>query len=528
MIFFGSKREENIKKLREELQKTREDLNDLATYLDDFFAFLPLAVCDVGPTGMLINVNRAFETLTGYNAIEITGKHISEIFVEKIEVEDLLNLSQREGRIESKELVLIKKNKERIVTNVYFAPRKDKEKNLTGYFVGIIDITPLKELQQEMERKIKERTKDLEDSRKALLNILEDTEAARVKAEEERKKTETIFLNFVDGVLVFDLEKKLELINPKAEEFLEVKKEVVLGKSMEELAKIPKMEPLMKVLGKELKEIFRQELLLRKDLYLEVTTTFATYQKKKISFLVTLHDVTREKAIEEMKSQFVSISAHQLRTPLSIIKWSLGMMLAGDVGKLTKEQREFLKKTYQTNERMIRLVNDLLNVARIEEGRFVYQPKAVEFDELVERVFNSLKDLAQKKNLTYKLMVKKSKKPKVVKVDIEKITLAIKNLIENAINYTNPGGKVIVKVERKNKDLVLAVKDTGVGIPKDQQKRVFTRFFRGANVIKMETEGTGLGLFITKNIIEAHGGKIWFKSQENKGTTFFFTLPALI
>ncbi|MCD6271072.1 HAMP domain-containing histidine kinase, partial [bacterium] len=250
--------------------------------------------------------------------------------------------------------------------------------------------------------------------------------------------------------------------------------------------------------------------------------------KKRISFLVILHDITREKAIEEMKSQFVSVAAHQLRTPLSIIKWSLGMLLAGDVGEFTEEQKEFLQKTYQTNERMIKLVNDLLNVARIEEGRFVYQPKAVEFDQVVKQVFESLKELAQKKNLKFQLVIKKSKKPKVVKVDIEKITLVIKNLLENAIRYTPPGGEVTVRIERQDKEILFSVQDTGVGIPKDQQKRVFTRFFRGANVIKMETEGTGLGLFISKNIVEAHGGKIWFKSKENKGSTFFFTLPALV
>jgi len=116
----------------------------------------------------------------------------------------------------------------------------------------------------------------------------------------------------------------------------------------------------------------------------------------------------------------------------------------------------------------------------------------------------------------------------VVKVDIEKITLVIKNLIENAIHYTPSGGEITVRVERQDKEVLFSVQDTGVGIPKDQQKRVFTRFFRGANVIKMETEGTGLGLFISKNIVEAHGGKIWFKSKENKGSTFFFTLPALV
>ncbi len=527
MVLFV-KNKKRLKDLQEEIKKLREDLNDLAAYLDDFFSFLPLPVCDVGPSGLIANVNRAFEELTGYNAVEITGEHISEIFIEKVEVSDLLNISQKSGVVNERELTLIRKDKEKRVVDVYFAPRKDSEGNLTGFFVGIIDITASKRLQEEMEKKIKERTKDLEESRRALLNILEDTEAARIKAEEEKEKTEAILLNFVDGILVFNLKKELELINPKAEEFLQIKRKDVLGKSMEALSKMSKLKPLMEVLENDFKEVFRQELALRKNLYLEVTTTFATYRKRRISFLVILHDITREKAIEEMKSQFVSVSAHQLRTPLSIIKWSLGMLLSGDVGKLTKEQKEFLQKTYQTNERMIKLVNDLLNVARIEEGRFVYQPKAVEFDQLVQKVFESLKDLAQKKNLKFKLVIKKSKKPKVVKVDIEKITLVIKNLIENAIHYTPSGGEVTVRVERRDKEVLFSVQDTGVGIPEDQQKRVFTRFFRGANVIKMETEGTGLGLFISKNIIEAHGRKIWFKSKENKGSTIFFTLPALI
>ena len=526
VVFF--QRRQQLKNLQEEVRKLRKDLNNLTVYLNEFLLFLPLPICDLDSSGLIERTNKAFEEISGYSQTEIIQKHISEIFVEKSEINDLLDISKKNGKIFGKELTLVRKNKEKKIANIHLAPRKDTQGNFVGFFVGIVDITASWRLQREMERKISQRTKELEDSRRALLNILEDTEAARVRAEEEKKKTEAIILNFVDGILVFNLRKELEMINEKAEEFLGVKKEEVSGKTMDELRKMRRMKVLLKLLDGGFKEVFRKEMPLRKNLYLEVTTSFATYQRKKISFFVILHDITREKAIEEMKSQFVSISAHQLRTPLSIIKWSLGMLLAGDVGSLTKEQKEFLQKTYQTNERMIRLVNDLLNVARIEEGRFVYQPKVVEFDQLVKKTFNSLKELAKKKNLTYKLVVKESKKPKVVKVDIEKITLVIKNLIENAIHYTPCKGKITVTVERKNKEVLFSVKDTGVGIPKEQQKRVFSRFFRGSNVIKMETEGTGLGLFISKNIVEAHGGKIWFKSKENKGTTFFFTLPALI
>jgi PAS domain S-box-containing protein len=393
----------------------------------------------------------------------------------------------------------------------------------------------LRELAKNLDEQVKERTqaleektRELEESRKALLNILEDTEEARRRAEEERNKTQTIINTFVDGLLVFDAKNKLILINPKAEEFLEIKESEILGKSTEELKKNPQIKSLIEIIGEKIKDVFREELPISEDLILEVTTSSVLAGKRKIATLVILHDITREKRIEKMKSEFVSVAAHQLRTPLSIIKWSLSLLLEADSGEISPDQKDLINKAYLTNERMVKLVNDLLNVARIEEGRFVYQPKIVEFDELIKQIFDSLKELAQRKGLSFELKIEKSKKPKVVKVDVEKMALAIKNLIENAITYTDPGGKVLVKLKRKNGQVEFSVKDTGVGIPKSQQERVFSKFFRGSNVVRMETEGTGLGLFITKNIIEAHDGKIWFRSKEGEGTTFFFTLPTIV
>ena len=226
-----------------------------------------------------------------------------------------------------------------------------------------------------------------------------------------------------------------------------------------------------------------------------------------------------------MKTEFVSIAAHQLRTPLSAIKWTLRMILDGDLGKVPKSQKEFLQKTYQSNERMIRLINDLLNVTRIEEGRFLYNVQNEDIIELTEKVIVPLKELAQHKSLKFDFKKPKQKIPKV-KIDKEKISLAVQNLVDNAIHYTQKGSiEVSIKFSQEKKEILFSVRDTGIGIPKSQRKRVFSRFFRAANAIKTETEGTGLGLFIAKNIIEAHGGKIWFESEENKGTTFYFTLP---
>jgi len=280
------------------------------------------------------------------------------------------------------------------------------------------------------------------------------------------------------------------------------------------------------LVGKEIKGVFRKEVQTRENLVLEVSTIPMMRKEEKLGTLIILHDITRERMIERMKTEFVSISAHQLRTPLSAVKWTLKMILEGDLGKISKEQRTFLEKTYLSNERMINLINDLLNISRIEEGRFLYKIQKYDIVKLLERTIASLKEVALRKKLDFKFF-KPEKRIPDAEVDIEKISLVFQNMIENAIHYTSPGGKVYVNIEYSpaEKKILFFVKDSGIGISKNQRARVFSKFFRGSNAIKLETEGTGLGLFIAKNIIEAHGGKIWFKSQENKGTTFYFSLP---
>jgi len=225
-----------------------------------------------------------------------------------------------------------------------------------------------------------------------------------------------------------------------------------------------------------------------------------------------------------MKTEFVSIAAHQLRTPLSAIKWTLRMVLDGDFGPITEEQRDFMEKTYKSNERMITLINDLLNVSRIEEGRFLYKPILTDIESVVQFVIDSYKEEIEKRKIKFEFKKPEKKLPKVM-LDVEKMRLAIQNLLENAIRYTQPEGRVTASLKYVKKEIEFSIKDTGIGIPKDQQERIFTKFFRGGNAIRLETKGSGLGLFIVKNIIEAHGGKIWFESKEGKGTTFYFTLP---
>ncbi len=492
------------KKIKELL----EDLAYLESYAQDLFSFLPLPIFYLSPRGVILEANPATEKISGLKSYELVGESIEIFFGKK--TQEILDLLKKEKLIEAKEYTFFDKKKRPIPVSLFAQPRK-RERETVGYFVGIYDLSQIKKVEEELKK-----------AQLALLNMLEDTEQARKRAEEEKEKTLAIISNFSDGLLFFDQQKRLILINPQAQKFFDLSAREVEGKSLEQLLKIEKLKPLIELLKKE-EEVYRQELTLRENLILEATSLPILRERKKIGELLILHDVTREKRIERMKTEFVSIAAHQLRTPLSAIKWTLRMFLDGDLGEITEEQREFLAKTYKSNERMIILINDLLNVTRIEEGRYLYRPVFVNFLDLVQSVINLFKEEIKNKKIQFKLI--KPKKILRVKVDQEKMRVAIQNLIDNALRYTLPGGKVTVEIKCAKMELEFSVKDSGVGIPQDQQDRVFTKFFRGANVIRMETEGSGLGLFITKNIIEAHRGRIWFKSKENVGSTFYFTLP---
>jgi two-component system sensor histidine kinase GlrK len=231
----------------------------------------------------------------------------------------------------------------------------------------------------------------------------------------------------------------------------------------------------------------------------------------------------REQLVGKLKTEFISIAAHQLRTPLSSVKWILKMLLEDDFGKLNEKQKEFVAKGYEANDRMVMLVNDLLDASRIEEGRFGFEFK---LDNLSKFFKSTVKTFEQQANIrNVKINLSLPEKPIMMVFDSQRLKMALSNLIDNATRYTNPGGEVNVLVEQGDGFVRAEVKDTGVGIPEKQKERVFSKFFRADNVIRMQTEGTGLGLYLTKNIIEKHGGNIWFKSEEGKGTSFIFTLP---
>lgn len=234
---------------------------------------------------------------------------------------------------------------------------------------------------------------------------------------------------------------------------------------------------------------------------------------------------TRLEELDQIKSEFVSIAAHQLRTPLTGIRWSYQTILDRDGAMLTTEQRRLLESGLGASLRMIDLVNDLLSVARIEEGRFGIRLRKQPITPLIEQILARYAMLGKEKGVIFSLKIPQDMSLPDLVFDEDRISLVLDNLLDNALKYTEPGGTVQLRAEQEADHVRIAVQDTGVGIPVSQLHRVFTKFFRADNAIRLHTSGTGLGLYVAKNIIERHDGTIEVKSGEGKGSTFSFTLP---
>jgi len=225
----------------------------------------------------------------------------------------------------------------------------------------------------------------------------------------------------------------------------------------------------------------------------------------------------------QMKTEFVSVATHQLRTPLAALKWSLNILMDGNETVLDKKQREYLGIMRQSNERMIRLVNDLLDVSRIEQGRLDLRPQKFSLAGVWGELILETNPIARINSISLSAAIPEDLP--AVWGDPDRTRMVVQNLLDNALKYSKEGGKIEVKISKQGKFLRSEIKDDGVGIPEKQKNQIFQKFFRSDNVKRMQTEGTGLGLFIAKGIVELSGGEIGFESEENRGSVFWFTLP---
>ena len=224
-----------------------------------------------------------------------------------------------------------------------------------------------------------------------------------------------------------------------------------------------------------------------------------------------------------MKSEFVSVVSHQLRSPLSNLKWVTDLLLSGRLSSVSEKQLEYFKILKENSDRMAELVSDLLIVSKIEQQKLPLRKEKISIKDLVERTIKETAIFAKASNVRIEFNSEKTFPQ--ISADPNQLKLVIDNLLDNAIRYSQSKGKIQINLKNKNNNVYLEIKDNGVGIPKKDQKYIFQKFFRSENVMKYQTEGSGLGLYIAKSIIEKSGGKIGFKSQEGVGSTFWFTLP---
>jgi signal transduction histidine kinase len=227
--------------------------------------------------------------------------------------------------------------------------------------------------------------------------------------------------------------------------------------------------------------------------------------------------------LDEAKDEFVSMASHQLRTPLTSVKGYISMVLEGDAGKITKTQQQLLGEAFTSSERMVHLINDFLNVSRLQTGKFVIEARPTDLAKVVTQEVESLQTTANAHNL--KLHYRAPSVAPILNIDESKIRQVIMNFIDNAIYYSSEHTTIDVELAIENGDAVLKVHDTGIGVPKAEQAHLFTKFFRATNARRQRPDGTGVGLFLAKKVIDSHGGSMLFESVEDEGSTFGFRLP---
>lgn len=231
-----------------------------------------------------------------------------------------------------------------------------------------------------------------------------------------------------------------------------------------------------------------------------------------------------KKSNQKTEIDFIFLAAHQFKKPLSSMKFSLEMLLKGDFGKISKEQKDIIENILQRNNTLILIIDDLLDMAKTGEKVQVYKLTLVDIEDLIDSVISFEKKEIMDKKIEFKLEKPYVKIPGIM-LDKGKMYLAVQNILDNAIKYTPVGGRINFSLSSDGKEIKIRIEDSGIGIREEDKKKLFTKFFRGSNAAKMETVGSGLGLFIAKSIIEKHNGRIWFESKENQGSKFFFTIP---
>ncbi|MBN1485220.1 MAG: GAF domain-containing protein [Chloroflexia bacterium] len=332
----------------------------------------------------------------------------------------------------------------------------------------------------------------------------------------ESSQVRAILQSIADGVIVVDWGKRIILANRAAQQILDISRAEIEGRTIDELP------GLFMPGGALAQDIDRFPLL--EDCFINVLSTPVVMDNgETLGQVYVLRDITREVEADRAKNEFVSTISHELRTPLTSIKGYVELMMMGTLGEIAGEQRRFLEVVMSNANRLVDLVNDLLDISRMETGRLKLEPEAVSIHDVIDEVLASAYAEIERKQL--ELEVRVPPELPLVQADRKRLVQVLTNLVSNAYKYTYPRGRIVIAAGSVDACLQVSVADTGVGIAPKDMGHLFTRFFRADNPLRDEVGGSGLGLSIAKSFIEMQGGRMWVESELDVGSTFYFSLP---
>lgn len=347
---------------------------------------------------------------------------------------------------------------------------------------------------------------------------IEEEKKESLRLQERQKE---IVENMVEGLMVHNLNGKILTMNAIAERFLGVKFSEISTKSENELKNFSEW---FKILFQDLKdgEITEYSFTSDDGQDFDYQIIKITLNKKKGEILKIIRDVSRSKYLDRMKTEYITIMSHKFLTPLTNIKWSADFLLGDKID--SKKKDENIKNILNNADRLVKLTSYLLNITEIEEGLFGYNFEKLDMSVVMEEVIQNYTEESRQKNV--KIIYRKSDNaPCFVSGDKNRLNAAVSNYLDNAIKYTPEGGNVQVLLEEKNGEMQISFNDNGIGVSPESIRSLFTKFFRDKRARSVHTEGSGIGLFIVKNIIEHHGGKVGYLTDDGEGSTFFLTLP---
>ena len=393
---------------------------------------------------------------------------------------------------------------------------------------------------------LKERTVELQQAERAMTSLIEDISREKNRAEEVRKQTEAIIDSTGDGVFVINNEGFVTLFNPSAEKMSGWRSSEVVGKKCcdtaqffsSETEKEPNLIIKEALSSGEIKKIGPRAVLKRKNgEFLPVADCISPIKDtvgKVTGAVVVFSDASHEREIDRAKSEFVSLASHQLRTPISATSWFTEMLLTGEIGEVNQKQKEYLEEISYSNKRMEAMVSMLLNISRIEMGRVIIEPIPTHLGDFIDTSLSHIALILEKKKISLEKKIQKDLP--LSNADQKLLNIVMDNLLSNAGNYTPDGGHITVSVSKNDTDFIIEVSDDGIGIPKEDHPKMFSKLFRSDNAKEVDTSGTGIGLYMTKSIVESWNGTIRFESPVIKkitadgkekpvGTSFFVTIP---